>query len=51
VDGQEVVGGDDDSDPEGPQAVRGLVGRRVRLDVAAQREDDGLPSAWNDREA
>ena len=40
---QQVLAGDHDPDLERSQAVRGLACRRLRVDVAAQREDDGLP--------
>jgi hypothetical protein len=40
---QEVVGGDHDVDVERSQAVCGLAGGRLGLDVAAEPEDDGFP--------
>ena len=43
VKGQQVVAGDQDVDLERVQAVGGLAGRRMRPDIAAEREDDGLP--------
>ena len=39
---QQVVGSDKDLDLDGSQAVRGLVGRRLQLDMTADRKQDRL---------